>query len=467
MQLHTKSKAFSSDGNEYGSLPNTNVSPISLGHPGTLPRLNEMSLNYAIRLGLACQSKIANRVHFARKNYFYPDLPKGYQISQDDTPICEGGSIRIQVSGKYKEIPLIRIHMEEDSGKSMHDQDAYDSLIDLNRAGVPLLEVVTEPAVASSDEAYQYLMEMRKLVRYLDICDGNMEEGSMRCDANISVALEGAAEFGTRTEVKNMNSMRNVQRAIEFEIKRQIEVLENGGKIVQETRSFDATAGTTFAMRSKEMAHDYRYFPEPDLRPLTITEEEIKRVESALPPLPAALMRKYTQEFGLSEYDAAIITESKPIALYFEELVSNTKNYKAAANWLMGDIKSYMNQYAVGIDQFPISAKNVAAMIDMIQSGTISNAIASQKLFPAMLKDPAVSPDDLARDNAWAQNSDASAIADLVVAALEKYPNKVDEYRSGKTGILGLFVGEVMKLSKGTADPKTVNQLVREKLEEI
>ena len=303
-QLLTNSKAYSNDVNEFGAVPNTNVSVISLGHPGTLPRMNKETIEYAIRLGIACDSHIARDQYFARKNYFYPDLPKGYQITQDKTPICTGGHIFIKSEdGTEKKIGLTRIHMEEDAGKSIHDMDVYDTLVDLNRAGVPLVEIVSEPDIRSSHEAYNYLTEVRKLVRYLDICDGNMEEGSLRCDANVSVNLKGQP-WGTKVEVKNMNSIRNVQRAIEFEIDRQIKAVENGEVISQETRSFDALKGITISMRSKEAANDYRYFPEPDLPPLHIHQADIERVQSSMPPLPRSLFGKYTQTLKLSEYDA-------------------------------------------------------------------------------------------------------------------------------------------------------------------
>ncbi|MCE2682801.1 MAG: Asp-tRNA(Asn)/Glu-tRNA(Gln) amidotransferase subunit GatB, partial [Cryomorphaceae bacterium] len=320
-QMLTKSKAYSNDINEYGSQPNSNVSVITLGHPGTLPKMNKKTIEYAIKLGLACGCTIAEEQYFARKNYFYPDLPKGYQITQDKTPICTGGVIHIKLeNGEEKQIGLTRIHMEEDAGKSIHDVDVFDTLVDLNRAGVPLLEIVSEPDIRSSQEAYSYLTEVRKLVRYLDICDGNMEEGSLRCDANISVRIKGNPEFGTKVEVKNMNSIRNVQRAIEFEIIRQITALENGETLYQETRSYDALKNITISMRSKEAANDYRYFPEPDLLPLIVDEVQINRIRKEMPALPRDLFMKYTAKLGLSEYDAGILTDQKGTALFYEEV---------------------------------------------------------------------------------------------------------------------------------------------------
>jgi aspartyl-tRNA(Asn)/glutamyl-tRNA(Gln) amidotransferase subunit B len=355
--------------------------------------------------------------------------------------------------------------MEEDSGKSIHDQDPFNTLIDLNRAGVPLLEIVSEPDVRSGEEAYNYLTEIRKLVRYLDICDGNMEEGSMRCDANISIRLRGQEEYGIPVEVKNMNSIRNVQRAIEYEINRQIDCLENGEEIFRETRSFDALAGTTFSMRSKEEANDYRYFPEPDLLPVIVHQSEIEKVKGQMPPLPHELYQKYTEELGLNDYDASNITDSKSIALYFEELIGKTKNYKAAANWLMGEIKGYLNERGLHISEFPISASTIAELIELIDSGQVSNSIASQKIFPILLEKSDVTPLAVAQENNWILENNEDALEGFIQEALSKFPDKVAEYKNGKKGLVGLFMGEVMKLSKGKADPKKANQLLREKLE--
>lgn len=466
-QMLTKSKAYSSDPAEYGAMPNTNVSPITLGHPGTLPKANKKVIENAVKLGLACNCTITRENQYARKNYFYADLPKGYQITQDKTPICTGGYITIkQNTGEEKKITLTRIHMEEDSGKSIHDMDPFDTLIDLNRAGVPLLEIVTEPELRSGEEAYKYLTEVRKLVRYLDICDGNMEEGSLRCDANISVRLKGTTAFGKKIEVKNMNSIRNVQRAIEHEVKRQIEAIEQGKMLEQETRSFDAASGNTFVMRSKEMAHDYRYFPEPDLQPVIVNEEYISSVRKNLPALPNYLHKKYTQELGLSEYDAGVLTDNKQMALYFEELITRTKNYKAAANWLMGAIKSHLNENAIEIEKFPLKPDAIAQLIDLIDSGKISNSVASQKIFPQLISSPTKSALQIAEEQSLLQESDEGSLKELAKQAIAKYPEKVIEYKSGKTGLIGLFMGEVMKLSKGKADPKVANQLVKQLLDE-
>jgi len=465
-QLLTNSKAYSSDVNEYGSEPNSNVSEISLGFPGTLPRVNKKVLQYAIKLGLALNCSITHENRFDRKNYFYADLPKGYQITQDKTPICTNGSIDVTVDGKKKNIRLQRIHMEEDSGKSIHDQDPFNTLIDLNRAGVPLLEIVTEPDLRSSQEAYEYLTEIRKLVRYLEICDGNMEEGSLRCDANISIRPKGSPEFGRRVEVKNMNSIRNVQRAIEFEINRHIELTEKGEEIARETRSYDAVTNTTFSMRAKEMDNDYRYFPEPDLLPLIVTNDDIEHMRQEMPPLPSELFKKYTEEFGLSAYDASVIIDNKHVALYYEKILKHTANFKAAANWLTGDIKSHLNKNGLDITEFHVKPESIAEMISLIDDSRLSYSVAAQKLFPLLIKDPKQSAEHLAAQFNLMQESNEDSILAFVDQALEKYPEKVEEYRGGKKGLIGLFMGEVMKLSKGKADPKKANELLRTKLEQ-
>jgi aspartyl-tRNA(Asn)/glutamyl-tRNA(Gln) amidotransferase subunit B len=466
IQLSTKTKMYSNDIAEYGALPNSNISVITLGHPGTLPKVNKKAIEYAVKLGLAMNCEIREENQFARKNYFYADLPKGYQITQDKTPICNGGWVDIKLKdGSIKKINLTRIHMEEDAGKSLHDADPFETLIDLNRAGTPLLEIVTEPDFTGGEDAYIYLNEVRKLVRYLDICDGNMEEGSLRCDANISVMLLDAKEYGKKVEVKNMNSFRNVQRAIDFEIKRQIDLLEVGGEIAGETRSFDASNGSTFSLRSKENANDYRYFPEPDLQPVIVKQNYIDSIKAIMPELPSDLLLRYTKEFGLSEYDANNLIETKAIAFYFNELVSFTKNHKAAANWMMGSIKSYLNENAITIDKFKVLPKTIAEIISLIDEGKISNAVATQKLFPELMQNPTEAPLSIAQRLDIIQSNDTGALQELVDQALAKYPEKIIEYKSGKVNLLGLFVGEVMKLGKGKADPKMANQLVKEALE--
>jgi len=464
-QLLTRSKAYASDSAEYGGAPNTHVSPVSLGLPGALPVFNEKVVEFAVKLGLALGSEIRHENQFARKNYFYADLPKGYQITQHTTPICDGGLVMIKDDeGKEKQISLERIHWEEDAGKSMHDQDPFDSLIDLNRAGVPLLEIVSRPDMRSAKEAYNYLTEIRKLVRHLDICDGNMEEGSLRCDANISVRLRGDQELGRKVEVKNMNSIRNVQRAIEYEFTRQVDAIENGETIAQETRNFDALSGKTFSMRSKEMAHDYRYFPEPDLPPVFVTQEYIEQVRAMMPPLPDALFRRYTGELKLSEYDAMVLTESKWDTLYFEEMIRHTKHVKAAANWMMGQIKSYMNEQGVTIREFPLKPQTIAALINIIDEGKISNTAASQQVFPALIRDASASPLEIAQQLNLIQESNSGVIEQIVDDVLNSFPDEVAKYKAGKTNLLQMFVGQVMKASKGKADPKVTTEIVRNKL---
>jgi aspartyl-tRNA(Asn)/glutamyl-tRNA(Gln) amidotransferase subunit B len=467
-QMLTKTKAYSNDINEFGAIPNTNVSVISLGHPGTLPMMNKKTVEYAIRLGLACGCTIARDQYFARKNYFYPDLPKGYQITQDKTPICTGGVVIIKTeNGEEKSIGLTRIHMEEDAGKSIHDVDVYDTLVDLNRAGVPLVEIVSEPDIRSSQEAYNYLSEIRKLVRYLDICDGNMEEGSLRCDANVSVMLKDSKEFGTKVEVKNMNSIRNVQRAIEFEIIRQIEALEKGETLTMETRSFDALKGITISMRTKEAANDYRYFPEPDLQPLFVDQKQIDLIHSEMPALPRDLFIKYTKELGLSDYDAFILTDTKSIALFFEELINNTKNYKSAANWVMGDIKSYLNQNGLEIEQFPVSPAQIATLIAIIDEGKISSTVASQKIFPVLLTEPTKKPLTIAEELNLIQESDESSILEYIQQVIDQNPNEIERYKNGEKQLTGFLMGQLMKISKGKADPKASNQLMRDRLDNL
>jgi len=461
VQLLTKSKAYCGDNTEYGALPNTQVSPISLGHPGTLPKHNKMVIEKAIMMGLALNCDITRHNRFDRKNYFYADLPKGYQITQDKTPICTGGYVKIKdANGDEKRIKLTRIHMEEDSGKSMHDQDLTDSLIDYNRAGVPLIEIVSDPDLKNSDEAYQYVSEVRKIVRYLGICDGNMEEGSLRCDANVSINPVGAKEYGTKVEIKNMNSISNVKRAIESEIIRQTELLNKGESFISETRGFNALKGNTFSMRAKEAANDYRYFPEPDLPPFIVSDAYLNAIKEALPALPEQLYNQLKTDFLLSDYDAKTITEDKALANYFLETCKHTKNYKAAANWLLGSIKSHLNDTGKDISQFELKPIQIADIIALIDDNKISNTAASQVVFPEMLKNTSLFALNIAEEKNIIQTNDVIFITEIIKNVLAQYPKKVEEYRTGKKGLLGLFVGEVMKASKGKADPKVVNQEV-------
>lgn len=465
-QLLTHSKAYSSDLNEYGGAPNSHISTVTLGHPGTLPRVNRSHFELAIKMGLACESSIAQETIFSRKNYFYADLPKGYQITQDKTPLCVGGKINIKdADGNDKEIGITRIHIEEDSGKSVHDIDPFNTLIDLNRAGVPLIEVVTEPDFRHPQEAYNYLTEVRKIVRYLEICDGNMEEGSLRCDANVSVRPWGQKEFGTKVEVKNMNSITNVKRALEYEIKRQIDDIENGLEIQPDTRGFDAGTGTTHSQRSKEQANDYRYFPEPDLPPIHLTEEFIAAVKADMPPMHWELREKFMDVYGLNDYDATIIAGEKYFALYFEDLTQHTKNYKAAANWMIGPIRGYLNEKAVDVREFPIGATTIASLIALIDEGKISFAVANQQLFPQLLQTPDKGVEELAASMNLIQESSDDFLLSLIKEVIAEFPDKVAEYKNGKKGLLGMFMGQIMKRSKGKADPKKTNELLAQQLD--
>ncbi|MBK7678443.1 MAG: Asp-tRNA(Asn)/Glu-tRNA(Gln) amidotransferase subunit GatB [Chitinophagaceae bacterium] len=463
-QLLTQSKLFCGDSIAFGAEPNTHVSPITLGHPGTLPKMNKKAIEYAIKMGLACHCTIEKQNYFARKNYFYPDLPKGYQVSQHTTPICAGGYVKIKTTGGEKNIRLNRIHMEEDAGKSLHDVDDEYTCIDYNRAGTPLIEIVTEPDLRSAEEAFAYVTEIRKLVRYLEICDGNMEEGSLRCDANISVRKKGDTQLGTKVEVKNLNSIRNVKRAIEIEANRLVDILESGGTITQQTRSFDANNGTTFAIRDKEDADDYRYFAEPDLTPFHLEEEFIEKIRHSIPELPEQRIQRYTSALKLSDYDAGVLTEEKIFSNYFEKIIQHTTNYKAAANWMIGPVKSWMNENGKEMDEFPVAAEQLAAVITLVDTGKVSFSAASTKLFSKLVETPAKDPGQIADEENLVQQSDLSAIEPIIDKVLEKFADKVVEYKKGKKGLLSLFVGEVMKQSKGNADPKMTNQLLLEKL---
>ncbi len=462
IQLQTRSKAFSSDSSEYGALPNTQVSPISLGHPGTLPKHNKEAIEKAVKMGLALDCSITEINRYARKNYFYADLPKGYQITQFDTPLCVGGHVPVKTKeGGSKNVRLIRIHMEEDTGKSMHDQDLHDTLVDYNRAGTPLIEVVSEPDIRTGEEAYAFVTEIRRLVRYLDICDGNMEEGSLRCDANISIRPKGSTAFGTKVEVKNMNSISNVKRAIDFEIERQKACLENGESIVQETRGFNGLNGTTFSMRKKESNNDYRYFPEPDLPPVLMTQSEVERIRGEMPELPNTLYQRFTEQYGLSEYDASVLIDDKHSAFFFEAVCQHQRNYKAVANWVTVPVRGYLNDQALGMQDFPISAPTLAEMIALVDEGVISHSIAAQQLFPALLQQPNAGARSLVDSMNLATNNDSSELESLAKEVLALFPDKVEAYRSGKTGLMGLFVGEIMKRSAGKADPKMTNGILQ------
>jgi aspartyl-tRNA(Asn)/glutamyl-tRNA(Gln) amidotransferase subunit B len=464
-QLLTRSKLFSADSAAFGAEPNTEISAVTLGYPGTLPVLNKKAVELAIKMGIACHCEIEKLNYLARKNYFYPDLPKGYQISQHTSPICKGGFVNIKTSTGSKKIQLNRIHLEEDAGKSIHDADPVNTGIDFNRAGVALIEIVTEPVLNSAEDAYAYLTELRKVLRYLGVCDGNMEEGSMRCDANISIRKKGEKKLGTKVEVKNLNSIRNVKRAIEFEVSRMTELAETGMPIEQQTRSFDADSGTTFALRTKEEANDYRYFPDPDLPPFEVSDEFLNTIRQDIPELPEELIEKYTRRLNLPEYDARVITDDKEMADYFELLLANGANPKSASNWLLGPVKSYLNIHNIGMGQFSLEAGKLAGLIALVDLGKMNFSMASSRLFPALIGKPDGNAEMLAESLNLFQNADGNEVAAWVQEVLDKMPEKVLEYRKGKKGLIGLFVGEVKKLSKGKADPKLTNQLLLEKLE--
>ena len=463
-QLATKSKLFCGDSAAFGGEPNTHISAITIGHPGTLPKTNKKAVEYAIKMGLACHCRIERFNYFARKNYFYPDLPKGYQVSQHTTPICQGGYVIIRTSQGEKKVQLNRIHMEEDAGKSIHDADPDYTCIDLNRAGVPLIEIVTEPDMNTAEEAFQYVTEIRKLVRWIGVCDGNMEEGSLRCDANVSIRLKGQTILGTKVEVKNLNSIRNVKKAIEFEIERMIEMVERGEKITQQTRSFDADTDTTFSIRDKEEANDYRYFPEPDLTPFYLTEKYIQGIQSNLGQLPEELLSRLQQEFALTPYDAKQLCEEKPEADFFLETANYTNHYKAIANWILGPVKQYLNEHHIAFAQLLLSSKTFADLITLVDEGKVNFSTASHKILPVLITEPTSSPIQIATRLNLLQTNDDNQINTWVQQVLNQMPDKVSEYKKGKKGLIGLFVGEVKKLSKGKADPKSVTQLIEEQL---
>ncbi|MBK8609711.1 MAG: Asp-tRNA(Asn)/Glu-tRNA(Gln) amidotransferase subunit GatB [Chitinophagaceae bacterium] len=463
-QLLTKSKLFCGDSAAFSTDPNTHISPVTLAHPGTLPKMNSKAIEYAITLGLALDCEIEQYNYFARKNYFYPDLPKGYQVSQHTTPICKNGSVPISINGTDRKIRLNRIHIEEDAGKSLHDVDENYTCIDLNRAGVPLLEIVSEPDMHSSEEAFAYITELRKLVTWLGICDGNMEEGSMRCDANISIRLAGEKKLGTRVEVKNLNSIRNVKRAIDVEVNRLIELVENNQPVIQETRSYDADNNITFSLRSKEDADDYRYFPEPDLTPFQITDDYLVEIRNKLPVLPNALKKRYIRELQLSDYDAAVICDDKDQADYFEAVVQHTTNYKAVANWLLGPVKNQLNDRKMWYTNFPLPAEKLALLISLVDTGTLNFGNASSKVLPVLIDHPQKQPLQIATELNLIQESDSSAVENWVDEVIANMPDKVKQYQLGKKGLIGLFVGEVKRLSKGKADMQLVSKILEQKL---
>jgi len=463
-QLRTNSKIYNADSAEYGGAPNTHVSVITLAHPGTLPKLNKKVAEYAMKMGLACNCEISRYQIFDRKNYFYPDLPKGYQLTQDRTPICKGGYITISTKTGEKHIPLNRIHIEEDAGKSIHSDHETDTSLDFNRSGVALIEIVTEPALRSSEDAGALVAEVRKLVRYLEICDGNMEEGSLRCDANVSVMLNDAVEYGKKVEIKNMNSIRNVQRAIDHEVERQIALIEAGGQVISETRTYDVNTGDSYSMRTKEELNDYRYFPDPDLSPMIVSEEWLTQIRTSMPSLPRELKQKFMDEYKLPAYDAQVLTDSQEVAAYFEATCEHNKNFKAVSNWIMGPVKSFLNELKENDFQFPVSPRTLADLIELVEQGKVSFAVASQKIFPELIKQPHRAPMEIAQQLNLLQDSNEDSIMPIVEQVIREFPLKVEEYKKGKKAIITMFMGEVMKRSKGKADPKLATELLLKKL---
>ncbi|ABQ28466.1 aspartyl/glutamyl-tRNA(Asn/Gln) amidotransferase subunit B [Geotalea uraniireducens Rf4] len=465
VQLLTNSKIFCGCSTRFGAEPNSQTCPVCLGMPGALPVLNKKVVEYAIRAGLATNCRIAPRSVFARKNYFYPDLPKGYQISQFELPICIDGHLDIEVEGGMKRIGITRIHMEEDAGKLVHADVpgvGDDSCVDLNRACTPLLEIVSEPDMRSADEAVAYLKKLHQIVVYLGISDGNMEEGSFRCDANVSVMPAGSDKFGTRTETKNVNSFKFVKQAIEYEIERQIEVIEEGGKIVQETRLFDPNTGSTRSMRGKEEAHDYRYFPDPDLVPLVIGNDWVEDARLSLPELPDAKRQRYTDELGLPVYDAEVLTATRELAGYFEACLALSPQPKPVANWVMGEVTRALNEENRSIADCPVTPPLLADLLRLIEKGTISGKIA-KTVFDEMWRS-GKAPEKIVEEKGLVQVSDTGAIEAIIDEVLAKEAGQVEEYRSGKDKLFGFFVGQVMRASKGKANPALVNEILLKKL---
>lgn len=460
-QLLTKTKLFCSCSTKFGNPPNSNICPICLGHPGVLPVLNKKVVEFAIMMGLAVNCHIREFSTFARKNYFYPDLPKGYQISQYDEPICENGFVFINSESREKKIRILRIHIEEDAGKSIHDQ-GYGTLVDVNRCGVPLIEIVTEPDINSPNEAYQYLNKIKQILIYLGICDGNMEEGSLRCDANISIRQVGDTTLGTKTEIKNMNSFRNVERALAYEIERQIDLVENGGKVVQQTLLWNADKNEAYPMRSKEEAHDYRYFPDPDLVKLHVDEKWENDIKNILPELPEVKFNRFINDYNLPRYDAEVLTSSRELANYFEDVIKGTNDYKSASNWTMGEILKLTNELNLSPKELKLTPQKTARLIELINQNIISNKTA-RDIVPDLI-DSDKFPDEIIKEKNLIQISDDTFIIDIINKVIYENPAEVEEYNKGKEKLIGFFVGKIMQLSKGKANPQIVNKILKDSL---
>lgn len=463
-QLLTESKLFCGCSTQFGNPPNTNVCPICMGHPGVLPKINKKAIDFAIRMGLATNCTINKYSIFARKNYFYPDLPKGYQISQFELPLCSNGFIEIASSNGKRKIRINRIHLEEDAGKSIHDQGNF-TLLDFNRCGVPLIEIVTAPDIRTPEEAGIFLSEIRQIVKYLGICDGNMEEGSLRCDANISIRKKGEERLGTKTEVKNMNSIKNVVNALKAEIARQIELLENNETVIQQTLLWNAEKNIIEPMRSKEESHDYRYFPEPDLPILEIDEVWLEKIKQNLPELPSKRKERFKKQYNLPEYDIEILTSEKEYADYYESIVQLTNDYKSASNWFMTEILKIINEKKVTLKEFPIRPEWIASLINLINNGTISSKIA-KKIFSEMLSEPQA-PETIIKKKNLTQITDRKIIEKIVEEVLRSNSKQVEQYLTGKEKVFAHFVGEIMKITKGKANPALVNEILKEKLNSL
>ncbi|HXW69820.1 MAG TPA: Asp-tRNA(Asn)/Glu-tRNA(Gln) amidotransferase subunit GatB [Dissulfurispiraceae bacterium] len=462
-QLLTDTKLFCGCSTKFGSGPNTQTCPVCIGMPGVLPVLNRKAVDFAIMTGIAMNCTIAPYSRFARKNYFYPDLPKGYQISQYELPLCTGGFIEIVVDGEVRRIGITRIHMEDDAGKNIHEENGNYSFVDLNRAGVPLMEIVSEPELRSPKEAAEYMKKIRSVLRYLGVCDGNMEQGSLRCDANVSVRPVGQTKFGVKAELKNMNSFRFVERALGYEIRRQIEVLEEGGNVLQETRLWDAAAGITQSMRTKEEAHDYRYFPEPDLVPMAIGREIIDALKADLPELPDRKRERFGVRYGLPKYDADLLTSEKAVAEWYERAVSEGGQPKTVSNWMMGELMRMLNEDGISIEDCPLQPGQLAGMLQLIENGTISGKIA-KTVFEDMFRS-GKDAETLVREKGLVQINDEDAIEKAVDEVLSKHATDVQRFRSGEVKLLGFFVGQVMKATKGKANPQLLNDLLKKKLD--
>jgi len=460
-QLKTKSKIFSPTSTEFGGTPNSHVSPICLGMPGVLPVLNKKVLEYAFKAAIALNCELHPRSRFARKNYFYPDLPKGYQISQYEEPFSTNGWLDIGTNGSTKRINITRIHMEEDAGKLIHDNRGNSSFVDLNRAGVPLIEIVSEPEISSAEEAVEYMKKLRSILRYIGVCDGNMEEGSLRCDANVSVRPKGSDKLGVKAEVKNVNSFKYVQKAIEHEIKRQIILLENGEEIIQETRLFDSNKGVTFSMRSKEEAHDYRYFPDPDLLPVVIEKEQIEEIKNSLPELPDQRLARFKEEYNIPEYDAGVLTSTKEIADYFEDCLKKHNNPKIVSNWVMNEVLRELKDEE-DINCFGITPVRLGELLILVEDGTISGKIAKD-VFGEMLSS-GKSANQIVEDKGLKQISNQSELENIVSQILADHPDEISRYKAGDQKLMGFFVGKVMKQTQGKANPKVVNEILRKGL---